>query len=41
MLFNFSDLFFLNNDIRGIIHIGAHELEELPEYLKCKIDNII
>ena len=41
MLYNFSDLFFLNNDIRGIIHIGAHELEELPEYLNRNIDKII
>lgn len=41
MLFRFSELLFLNKDIRGIIHIGAHELEELPEYLKGKIDKII
>lgn len=41
MLFKFSDLLFLNKDIRGIIHIGAHQLEELPEYLNHKLDKII
>ena len=41
MLFRFSDLLFLNNDIVGIIHIGAHKLEELPEYLNHKLDRII
>ena len=41
MLFKFSDLIFLNKKIRGIIHIGAHELEELPEYLNRKLDKII
>ena len=41
MLFRFSELLFLNKDIRGIIHIGAHELEELPEYLNHKLYRII
>ena len=41
MLFKFSELLFLNKDIRGIIHIGAHQLEELPEYLNHKLDKII
>ena len=40
MLFKFSDLRFLNKDIRGIIHIGAHKLEELPEYLNHNLMKI-
>ena len=27
--------------IRGIIHVGAHDLEELPSYLKAKISKVI
>ena len=27
--------------MNGIIHIGAHELEELPDYLKGNIKRII
>ena len=41
MLFKFSDLLFVNKHIRGIVHIGAHQLEELPEYLNHKLDKII
>ena len=41
MLFKFSELRFLNKEIRGIIHIGAHKLEELPEYLNHNLDKII
>ena len=41
MLINFNDLFFLSNKVRGIIHIGAHELEELPDYLKGNVRSII
>ena len=41
MLFKFSDLIFFNKKIRGIIHIGAHELEELPEYLNRNLYKII
>ena len=31
----------LKNKIKGIIHIGAHELEEYSSYLKKNIDNVI
>ena len=41
MLIPFYDLITLNAKITGIIHIGAHELEELPFYLKKQIKNII
>ena len=41
MLINFNDLLFLSNKVTGIIHIGAHKLEELPEYLKGNIQKII
>ncbi len=41
MLIPFNYLLILKNKIRGIIHIGAHELEELPSYLDKKINNII
>ena len=41
MLINFNDLFFLSKKVTGIIHVGAHELEELPDYLKANISNII
>ena len=40
MLIPFNCLFF-NKKIRGIIHIGAHELEELETYLGKRIQNII
>ena len=36
MLINFNDLLILSSKVKGIIHIGAHNLEELPEYLKGK-----
>ncbi len=41
MLINFNDLLFLSNKVTGIIHIGAHKLEELPDYLKGNIKRII
>lgn len=41
MLIPFYDVISLNAKISGIIHIGAHELEELPSYLKKKIKHII
>ncbi len=41
MLINFNDLLFLSSKVKGIIHIGAHNLEELPEYLKGKVKKII
>ena len=41
MLINYNDLLFLSKKVTGIIHIGAHELEELPFYLKANISNII
>ena len=37
MLINFNDLLFLSNKVNGIIHIGAHKLEELPDYLKGNV----
>ena len=40
MLIPFNYLFF-KKKISGIIHIGAHELEELPAYLEKKVKNII
>ena len=40
MMLNFNDLL-LSKDVRGIIHIGAHELEELPDYLKRNVRRII
>ena len=41
MLINFNDLFFLPNKVNGIIHIGAHKLEELPDYLKGNVREVI
>ena len=41
MLINFNDLLFLSSKVKGIIHIGAHNLEELPAYLKGKVKRII
>ena len=41
MLINFNDLFFLPNKVNGIIHIGAHKLEELPDYLKGNVRKVI
>ena len=40
MLINFNDLF-LPKTVNGIIHIGAHELEELSCYLKRNVSRII
>ena len=40
MLINFNDLLFLQK-VNGIIHIGAHELEELPDYLNRNVRRII
>ena len=41
MLINFNDLFLLSSTVNGIIHIGAHNLEELPDYLKGNVRRII
>ena len=41
MLINFNDLLFLSNKVNGIIHIGAHKLEELPDYLKGNVSKVI
>ncbi len=41
MLINFNDLLFLQKKVNGIIHIGAHELEELPDYLNRNVRRII
>lgn len=41
MLIKFYDLLFLKEKVKGIIHIGAHELEELKDYLKVNVDRII
>ena len=40
MLINFNDLL-LSNKVTGIIHIGAHELEELADYLKGDVSKVI
>jgi len=40
MLINFKSILKIVN-IKGIIHVGAHELEELPFYLGENIKNII
>ena len=40
MLINFNDLL-LSNTVEGIIHIGAHELEELEDYLKGNVSKVI
>ena len=40
MLINFNDLF-LSKKVNGIIHVGAHELEELSSYLKRNISRVI
>ena len=40
MLIPFN-LLLLKNNIKGIVHIGAHELEELPAYLAKNIKKII
>ena len=40
MLINFNDLFLLKK-VNGIIHIGAHELEELSCYLKRNVSRVI
>ena len=41
MLINFNDLFFIPRKVKGIIHIGAHELEELQDYLNGNVRRII
>ena len=41
MLINFNELLFLSNKVNGIIHIGAHKLEELPDYLKGNVRRVI
>ena len=41
MLINFNDLLFLSNKVNGIIHIGAHKLEELPDYLNGNVSKVI
>ena len=41
MLIKFNDLLFLSNKVNGIIHIGAHELEELSDYLKRNVSRVI
>ena len=40
MLIPFKNLL-INKKIKGIIHIGAHELEEMKDYLKKGINRII
>lgn len=41
MLIPFKLIPNLKNNIKGILHIGAHELEELPQYLSKGVKNII
>ena len=41
MLIKFYDLLFLKEKVKGVIHIGAHELEELEDYLKVNVNRII
>ena len=41
MLINFNDILFLSNKVKGIIHIGAHELEELSDYLKGNVSRVV
>lgn len=41
MLIPFADLLFFRRKITGIIHIGAHELEELNSYINKNIRKII
>ena len=41
MLINFNDLLFLSSKVKGIIHIGAHNLEELQDYLKGNVTRVI
>jgi len=40
MLINFNDLL-LSNKVIGIIHIVTYELEELADYLKGNVNNLI
>ena len=40
MLINFNDLL-LSKRVTGIIHIGAHELEELSDYSKGNVSKVI
>ena len=41
MLIPFKLIPNLKNKIKGVLHVGAHELEELPQYLSKGIENII
>ncbi len=41
MLIPFSSLIFYPKKIKGIIHIGAHELEEMNDYLNRGVKKII
>ena len=41
MLINFNKLVFFPKKVTGIIHIGAHNLEELSDYLKGNVDRIV
>jgi len=41
MLINFNDLLLISSKVIGIIHIGAHNLEELPDYLKGNVSRVI
>ena len=41
MLIPFKDFLFFRTKVKGIIHIGAHTLEELDSYLKRNIRKII
>ena len=41
MLINFNDLILLPSKVNGIIHIGAHTIEVLPDYLKGNVRKII
>jgi FkbM family methyltransferase len=38
MLISFNECCILCPNIKGIIHLGAHELEELPQYLANGVD---
>ena len=40
MLINFNDVL-LSKKVKGIIHIGANELEELSDWLKGNVSRVI
>ncbi len=41
MLIPFSDLLIFKQKIKGVIHVGAHELEEMRSYLQKRVKKII